>query len=125
MTSVARVFFILIFSMLVLLSCSKEKAMQPALIADGCRDTLFTFQADVLPILNINCNFDECHGNGGEGSYEFTSYAVVANRVRAGTFEYRLDLPFEDPQHMPEKMKLSKCDYYTLKSWIIQGYPEN
>jgi hypothetical protein len=38
--------------------------------------------------------------------------------------DYRLDLPFEDPQHMPEKMRLNECDYYAIKTWIIQGYPE-
>ncbi len=78
-----------------------------------------------MPILNLNCNFDECHGYGGKGSYDFTRYEVVAARIKAGTFEYRIDLPFSDPQHMPEEMKLNKCDYYTLKAWIHQGFPEN
>lgn len=106
-------------------SCVKEQAPRPALTADGCRDTLFTFERDIRPIFNANCNFDECHATAGRGSYDFTIYNVVANRIRAGTMEYRLDLPEGDPQHMPDKMRLSKCDYYIIKSWISQNYPEN
>lgn len=125
MTFAARVFFICIISC-QLISCSKDQASPPMLETPmGCRDTFFTFQLHILPILNLNCNFDECHGPGGEGSYDFTGYTMVANRIRAGTFEYRLDLPSDDPQHMPEDMRLNKCDYFTLKKWIIQGFPEN
>jgi hypothetical protein len=122
------VIFLFLFISLVAFfySCSKEKYVQPQADLSGCIDTatLFTFQKDILPILNLNCNFDECHGQGGKGSYDFTQYGVVANRVKYGTFEYRIDLPADDPQHMPEKMLLNNCDYNTLKAWIRQGYPE-
>jgi hypothetical protein len=84
----------------------------------------FTFERDIVPILNAYCNFDECHTSGGDGSYDFTRYAVLASRVKAGTVDYRLDLPGDDPQHMPLDMRLGACEYYTIKTWIIQGYPE-
>jgi hypothetical protein len=90
----------------------------------NCDSTLFTFEKDIRPILNSYCNFRECHASGGHGSYDFTEYSVVANRVSAGTFEYRIGLPFDDPQHMPEDIHLNDCDYFILKTWIIQKYPE-
>src|SRR3954464_16025299 len=95
--------------LMLLFSCAKEQAPQTVLSADGCRDTLFTFNKDILPIMNLSCNFSECHNKGGEGSYDLSNYGVVANRIRAGTFEYRIDLPADDPQHMPENMVLNKC----------------
>ena len=114
---------LLLFTVL-LLHCSKDRYTPLPADLTGCRDTFFTFESDVLPIMNVNCNFEECHGSHGMGSYNFTDYDVVANRVRAGTIEYRLRLPESDPQHMPEHMRLSHCDFNTIIAWIRQGYPE-
>ena len=91
----------------------------------ACDSARFTFDRDILPILNANCNFHDCHATAGQGAYDFTKYAVIADRVRAGVVEYRIELPESDPQHMPMKFNLSLCDYYRLKLWIQQGYPKN
>lgn len=107
------------------ISCSKEQINVQLTKPDNCKDKLFSFNKDILPILNANCNFHECHGVGGEGSYDYNLYSVVTNRVLAGTIQYRIDLPLDDPQHMPVKMRLNPCDYFIIKSWINQGYPEN
>ena len=106
-------------------SCEKEQYYQQINKPPDCDSTFFTFEKDIRPIFNSNCNFSDCHAPGGKGSYDYTQYAVVASRVRAGTIDYRLDLPFDDPQHMPEKMKLSPCDYFIIKTWIKQGFVEN
>ncbi len=66
-----------------------------------------------------------CHASGGEGSFDFTLYAVVADRIRTGRFEDRLHLPVEDPQHMPEDILMNPCEKYKLLIWIQQGFPEN
>jgi hypothetical protein len=110
---------------LILFSCSKEKQVgfMPKPVA--CDSARFTFDADILPILNANCNFHDCHAPAGAGAYDFTKYAVIADRIRAGVVEYRIELPKEDPQHMPMEYSLSLCDYYRLKLWILQGYPKN
>ena len=120
-----RINAILVFLFcLVLASCSKDKKLVAYPDMAGCRDTLFNFDNDILPIMNVNCNFSECHAPGGAGSYDFTNYNVVAKRVQSGALEYRLELPYGDPQHMPENMKLSHCDKNTIIAWIRQGYPE-
>ena len=113
------------FFLLLIFSCTKVKQEEVLQRPAGCVSTRFTFDRDILPILNANCNFHECHAPAGEGSYDFTRYSVIADRIRAGSVEYRIELPLEDPQHMPQDFNLSICDYYRLKSWIIQGYPKN
>ncbi len=109
---------------LTLISCSKEKMVNTTFRPNNCDSIRFTFNTDILPILNANCNFTECHAPGGKGAYDYTSYPTVVNRIRSGTIEYRIDLPLNDPQHMPEKYHISECDYFQLKTWIKQGYPE-
>lgn len=105
-------------------SCSKDKLQQTLVHPPNCDSLRFTFNEQILPILNANCNFTECHAPGGRGAYDYTQYSTVANRIRAGTIEYRIELPLTDPQHMPEKFNLSQCDYFQIKTWIQQGYPE-
>jgi hypothetical protein len=90
----------------------------------NCDSFAFIFNRDILPIFNSNCNFAECHATSGDGAYDLTEYSVAKQRVESGTLEYRLDLPYDDPQHMPQKMRLSECDYFKIKTWIRQGYPE-
>jgi hypothetical protein len=115
---------VFIFFIMTIYSCSKEQYVETIIQPEGCDSIKFTFDKHIKPIFNSNCNFDECHASGGAGSYDFTDYDVVKNRVEAGTVDYRLDLPYDDPQHMPYKMKISSCDYYAIKTWIKQGYAE-
>lgn len=112
------------FLFIILSSCAKEKLQQTIIRPPNCDSLRFTFNEHIQPILNANCNFTECHAPGGRGAYDYTTYPTVANRVRAGTIEYRIELPTSDPQHMPEKFNLSQCDYFQIKTWIQQGYPE-
>ena len=109
---------------ILFISCSKDHISNILVKPDGCDSTTFTFEKNIKPIFVSNCNFSDCHATGGRGSYDFTNYSVVADRVRAGTIDYRLDLPVNDPQHMPEKVRINACDYFIIKTWIKQGYPE-
>src|SRR5690349_13098626 len=101
--------------LLLLFSCAKEKYTLPPVSSNGCDSMALTFDNDILPVFTSNCNFTECHATSGDGSYDLTIYSVVKSRIEAGTMEYRLDLPFDDPQHMPDKIRLSDCDYYKIK----------
>lgn len=116
--------FLAVMIFFILTNCTKDKLVNVIHRPTNCDSTRFTFDRHILPILNANCNFSECHAPGGRGAYDYTIYSVVVNRVKAGTFEYRLELPLYDPQHMPEKFSISLCDYFQLKMWIQQGYPE-
>ena len=116
---------VLCIFVLILFSCSKDKVTEALPKPVACDSARFTFDQDILPILNANCNFHDCHATAGQGAYDFTKYEVIADRVRAGVVEYRIELPLGDPQHMPMGYPLSLCDYYHLKLWIMQGYPKN
>lgn len=105
-------------------ACTKEKMVYNVVRPPNCDSLRFTFNEHIKPILNANCNFTECHAAGGRGAYDYSEYSTVVSRVRTGTIEYRIELPLSDPQHMPEKFNLSACDYFQIKTWIHQGYPE-
>ena len=112
------------FILFAIFSCSKDKMEYSVVRPPNCDSLRFTFNEHIKPILNANCNFTECHAPGGRGAYDYSQYAIVVSRVRTGTIEYRIELPLSDPQHMPEKFNLSACDYFQIKTWIQQGYPE-
>ena len=116
--------FLALFFVCALISCSKDKLVNSIVRPANCDSLRFTFNEHIKPILNANCNFTECHAPGGRGAYDYSQYATVVSRVRTGTIEYRIELPLSDPQHMPEKFNLSACDYFQIKTWIHQGYPE-
>jgi hypothetical protein len=118
-----KYFYFFILS-IFFISCSKEQNTPIVRRPELCDSASFTFVKDVLPILNSYCNFRQCHASEEVGGYDFKEYEVVANRIRAGTFEYRLGLPFDDPQHMPVNIRLNACDYFIIKTWIKQSFPE-
>ena len=105
--------------------CAKdsEKVVyaQPA----GCDSLTFSYSNHIASIIKSNCNSPACHAAGGAGSYDYTTYAVVADRIRTGRFLDRLLLPLDDPQHMPEDIRMNPCELYRLITWIEQGYPDN
>jgi hypothetical protein len=118
------------FTVLLLASCSKESQTYIPVKGD-CDSTAFSYHNDVYPIISTYCSGPTCH-NPGTGNYDFSSYEVVADRIRNGKFDYRLLLPTDDPQHMPQTgppnpkgYNLSDCDLYKILTWIKQGFPNN
>ncbi len=111
--------------LLFLLSCEKEQYNQQTYRPLDCDSSFFTFDKNIRPILNSNCNFSDCHASGGKAGYNYTLYAVVAANVRAGTIDYRIDLPIDHPLHMPKNARLNPCDHFIIKTWIKQGFAEN
>lgn len=118
---------ILYFLLLIvfLYSCTKDSGHTVYSRPEGCDSVLFSYTTHIAPILQVNCNLPACHAAGGEGSYDLTSYAVVADRIRTGRFVQRLFLPVDDPLHMPPDINMNPCEKYKLVSWVMQGYPDN
>ncbi len=117
----------LLFSLLCILlfSCTKDSERILYARPSTCDSIAFTYTTSIAPIIRANCNFPQCHAVGGEGSYDYTNYAVIADRIRNGSFKERLLLPQEDPLHMPTEIRMNPCELYSLLTWIEQGYPEN
>jgi hypothetical protein len=116
--------FTLFSFMLMLFSCTKDHRVFNIPRPENCDSLRFTYTSNISRILISNCTFSSCHGDNSE-YFSLTTYPMVKASVNSGNFEYRIDLPPSDPQHMPEGLTLSKCDYFILKTWIHQGYPEN
>ena|SRR5258706_10363097 len=124
-------FFFLV--LMLLMSCSKDENPNTLTAPAGC-DTLtliYSYSNDIKPIIGTNCAGSTCHIEG-TGNYDFTTYEVLADRIRSGKFEYRLLLPVTDAQHMPQAgtpsykgISLNPCDLYKILSWIKQGYRNN
>ena len=118
---VGRIFFLFL---LALFSCTDATDISVLYKPAGCDSIALTYSHDILPILNANCNYSECHATGDELNYKFDTYPPIALQARSGALDFRLDLPVEDTRHMPKGFQLSECDYYKLKLWVKQGFPE-
>ncbi|MBK6445121.1 MAG: hypothetical protein IPG90_00045 [Bacteroidetes bacterium] len=116
------------YSILILLfvySCSKDVQEEVLVPPAGCDSTEMFYNKDIKPIISSNCSYFGCHSQGGEGSFDYTTYAGLANRIRAGRVLDRLALPVENPLHMPEHRIMDDCQLYKIRLWISQGYPNN
>jgi hypothetical protein len=85
----------------------------------------FSYRSDIAPVIQVNCNLPACHAVGGDGSYDYTNYEVLADRIRQNRLVERLNLPVEDPLHMPVGISMNPCEKYKLITWIEQGFPNN
>ena len=111
--------------LLFVISCSKDVQEQVLTPPSGCDSAQMHYGSDIKPIISSNCSYFGCHSPGGEGSFDYTTYEGIANRIRAGRMLDRLALPVENPQHMPEHREMDACQLYKLRLWIAQGYPNN
>lgn len=118
---VGRIFFLFLPT---LYSCTHASDVSVLNKPAGCDSVTLTYSHDILPILNANCNYGGCHASGDEANYKFETYPPIALQARSGALDFRLELPVEDTRHMPKGFQLSPCDYFKLKLWVKQGFPE-
>jgi hypothetical protein len=116
--------FLFFITLIFFEGCTKDT--QPLSIAkpSGCDSGFFRYSENIEPIILANCSGPTCH-SGGNFNYDYSTYAVVADRIRSGRFEERLLLPLSDPMHMPQGTSLGNCDLFALRTWIHQGFKNN
>jgi hypothetical protein len=102
--------------------CTKDIQQLDLAKPTGCDSGSFSYSENIKPILEVNCS--PCH-SGGNSNYNYSTYEVVADRIRSGRFEERLLLPQNNPMHMPEGGSLSDCDLFKLRTWIHEGFKNN
>lgn len=120
------VFVAVVFSSFII-SCSKDKTPRPdAVKPDDCDvdDEIISYNEYIVPLVANNCSGPTCH-NAGTGNYNYSIYEVLADRIRQGRLEERLNLPPDNPLYMPKNASLNACDYYQLTTWIHQGFKNN
>jgi hypothetical protein len=86
-----------------------------------------TFNRDVLPILQKNCQ--SCHRPGEAGPMSLLDYQSTrpwAKAIKAAVLEKKMPPWFADPKygHFSNDRRLSSVDIRTLVSWVDSGAPE-
>src|SRR5215213_5807879 len=111
-------------------SCSKD-ATAPKYdfaVPVECDTSALTWHHGIEAMIRTNCSYSPntgCHFTG-EGNYDFTSYEVVADRIRSGRFTERILLSPDHALSMPPQgYERDSCQFAKLISWINNGFPEN
>ena len=97
-----------------------------ALAASGATDSA-TFNKDVLPILQKNCQV--CHRPGEAAPFSMLSYQSTrpwAKAMKAAVVSRKMPPWFADPKygHFQNDPRLSEADVRTIATWVDAGAPE-
>ncbi len=117
-------YFLFLVTFIFFEGCTKGVQQLVLTKPPGCDSVSFSYSEHIVPIIQANCSGPPCH-SGGNYNYDYSTYQVIADRVRSGRFEERLLLNESDPLHMPQGASLSECDLFTLRTWIRQGFKNN
>src|SRR6266853_801466 len=107
----------------------------PAVCTGGCAgrvaalaaSTSVTFNKDVLPILQNNCQ--QCHRPGEIAPMSLLTYSEArpwAKAMKAAVVSQKMPPWFADPKvgHFSNDKRLSEAQIQTLVSWADNGAPE-
>ena len=108
---------ILSFSLLLLATCSKDKAPVP----DTCNSTVaVSYATDIKPILDANCATVGCHNTAtNQSGYDYSSYASAKDGVPASICKIKGTCG----SIMPPTGKLADSLICKIESWKAQNYP--
>ena len=116
-----------LFAAVIFYSSCRKDAIAPTYdfaVPSGCDVSSVNYSPGIKTIISKNCAYSGCHFPG-ESNYDFTQYAVVADRIRSGRFTERIFLPVSHPLHMPVDAVMDSCEFAQLMTWINNGFPEN
>lgn len=110
---------IVIFASVIACKTAKTPSEVKVEKSIDCSTMNVTYTADIKPIFDKYCN--SCHGNGGVGGYDFTSYKNIMraanNGELLGTIKWERGFP-----KMPEDAdKLDKATIAKIECWINNG----
>src|SRR2546427_7648402 len=118
-----RLYFLMVISGLMGLTVSTLAAVQqnPAMAAS------VTFNKDVLPILQKNCQ--GCHRPGEVAPMSLVNYAEArpyAKAIKAAVVTQKMPPWFADPKygHFANDRRLSAVEIATLSAWADSGAAE-
>jgi len=101
--------------------------MATSAVAASTASTSVTFNKDVLPILEKNCQV--CHRPGEIGPMPFLTYENTrpwAKAIKASVLSRKMPPWLADPQyaHFSNDRRLSDEDVHKLVAWVDGGAPE-
>ncbi len=110
---------IIVLSVFITISCSKDKDGGGSTTVDCSTISNKAFAADVNPIIQASCNIAGCHAAGSfNGPGALTNYAQIsaaATAIRSAVSSGR----------MPQGSSLSTAQKNSVLCWIDSGAPNN
>lgn len=103
-------YFLYLVIFLFIVSCKNVSPL--------CEDTSFTYNTEVKPIIDANCNTMGCHSQGSVNG-DYTSYEGLESSFD-GSFEDRVF----NKKDMPKGSLLNFEDLATLQCWMEKGFKE-
>ena len=83
-----------------------------------------SYSADLVPLLDLNCNTPACHGSGIPP--ELNTHNGVAQSSTEGSLLERIRKSPGDPMLMPKNGDpLPECDLRLFERWVAEGAPNN
>ena len=123
-----KFFSSVLLTVLLAAGCSKDQTTPyySVTVPSGCGFDMesLKYTPTIKIIIGKNCAYIGCH-YPGNANYDFTSYEVVAERIRSGRFTERMLLPVNDPLHMPQGFAMDSCELAKMMTWINNGFPGN
>ena len=116
-----------LLSAVLLLTLSAVAVSVRATAQDGSKARVVTFNRDVLPILQKNCQ--TCHRPGEIAPMSFLSYDSTrpwAKSIKTQVVSRQMPPWFADPNygHFKFERRLSDSEIKTLTDWADNGSPE-
>src|SRR5262245_13989475 len=115
----------LVFGLLTAMTALGTEISSPTTPSD--QTSIKTFNKDVLPVLEQNCQ--TCHRSGGVAPMSFTTYESTrpwAKAIKAAVINKKMPPWFADP-HVGEfrnAPQLTQADINTLAAWVDSGATE-
>jgi hypothetical protein len=106
----------------VMNSCVNHDLEGP-FVVDCTNASAYTYDVDILPIINANCAFEGCHDGGTVYPPDWTDFQTFKDH--SAEVQRRITLPLTDPDKMPRGRRLSAEDRQKIYCWIEQGAPQN
>ena len=112
------ILFILSTTMVLLLSCKKNK--KEDLNNLDCSNISSGYSSNIKPIIDGNCLSSGCH-NAGSANGDLTTYAGLKAKVDNGSIDNRVI----QQRTMPISGSLAMDDLKKIKCWLNSGAPNN
>ena len=108
----------------VLQGCLNDKGSVPPPPETFCDSLNVSYNLHVKPLAETKCaNRIGCHVAGGSGPGDFTTYQALSGVSQS--VKTRIELPANDPLHMPQGGTLTQEELEIFLCWIEDGAQNN
>ncbi|MBT8327557.1 MAG: c-type cytochrome [Bacteroidia bacterium] len=116
---------IVLASALFMWSCEDDDAQpNPEQPQNLCDSLDYTYNDDVMSIINANCATPYCHGGGGAGGVYMADYAEIKTVASGGKFLKAIKHEVGASAMPKNQAKLSDADIQIIECWVQNGLKE-